>query len=112
MPYPQGDERAHAASKRHYAANKSQYYERNRTKRLAIAAWLASYKTGKPCMDCKVTYPPYVYDFDHRDPSTKRELVSRSSSIRSWKRIKEEIEKCDLVCANCHRIRTHARAPR
>ena len=49
-------------------------------------------------------------DFDHRDPSAKTmqvsDLVGKS---KSWSRIAEEIAKCDLVCANCHRIRSFER---
>jgi len=56
-----------------------------------------------PCMDCGISYPSYVMDFDHRDPKTKKINVGRA---RSLKAAKEEIAKCDLVCANCHRERT------
>lgn len=56
-----------------------------------------------PCMDCDQRYPHYVMDFDHRDPSTKILNVGLS---RSLARTLAEIEKCDLVCANCHRTRT------
>lgn len=58
-----------------------------------------------PCTDCGVKYPPYVMHFDHRDPSTKLfnigHIVTRSMTL-----ILAEIEKCDLVCANCHAERT------
>ena len=60
-------------------------------------------------MDCKQNYMPFVMDFDHvrgvkeHDVS---ELVRRCASID---RVKREIEKCDLVCSNCHRIRTWQR---
>ena len=59
-----------------------------------------------PCMDCGVEYPHYVMDFDHRDPSTKFKTIARMVGY-SLKRVQEEIDKCDVVCANCHRIRTH-----
>ena len=57
-----------------------------------------------PCVDCGIRYPPYVMDFDHRDPATKKKAVSRIHSIQM---AADEIAKCDLVCANCHRERTH-----
>lgn len=60
-----------------------------------------------PCMDCGVCYPPYVMDFDHRDPTQK---VSKISNLMRWgskDKLLIELEKCDLVCANCHRERTH-----
>jgi hypothetical protein len=61
---------------------------------------------ARPCMDCGVQYPSYVMEFDHRDPATK------SFNIGSLRRIEQtvlrnEIAKCDVVCANCHRARTY-----
>ena len=48
-------------------------------------------------------------DFDHRDRKTKLTNINRMINYRSYskEKILEEIEKCDLVCANCHRIRTY-----
>lgn len=63
---------------------------------------------SKPCADCGIKYPSYVMDFDHRDPKTKTANVSRM--LRCGKPLSEvlaEIKKCDVVCANCHRERTH-----
>lgn len=64
----------------------------------------------KPCMDCRQTFPPYVMDFDH----VRGEKVGNISSMcanRPVATILTEIEKCDLVCSNCHRIRTNSRYP-
>jgi hypothetical protein len=58
-----------------------------------------------PCVDCGVQYPYYVMDFDHVR-GEKRFALSQHQA-RGLKLIDEEIAKCDLVCANCHRIRTH-----
>lgn len=60
-------------------------------------------------MDCGVTYPWYVMDFDHRDGESKTDIVSRIANVGAAKRLREEIAKCDLVCANCHRVRTFTR---
>lgn len=60
-----------------------------------------------PCADCGGTFPPYVMHFDHRDPSQKRFSVSTLTGAGHIKSLLAEIEKCDLVCANCHAIRTH-----
>jgi hypothetical protein len=64
---------------------------------------------SQPCMDCGVSYPPYVMDFDHRPGVDKGGLVSKLVGNGSRKRVYEEIAKCDVVCSNCHRIRTHMR---
>ena len=61
---------------------------------------------SRPCADCGSHYPPYVMDFDHRDRSTKRYTVSKMLGM-SPARMLAEIEQCDVVCANCHRIRTY-----
>jgi rRNA-processing protein FCF1 len=45
-------------------------------------------------------------DFDHRDPTTKRMAVTRMIGRAGTARILEEVAKCDIVCANCHRLRT------
>lgn len=59
-----------------------------------------------PCMDCGVEYPFYVMDFDHRDPSSKEFTVASMINLGSVEKIEKEISKCDVVCSNCHRIRT------
>ena len=58
-----------------------------------------------PCHDCGGKYPPYVMDFDHVN-GEKRRVLSRMAHY-SPERILEEAAKCDVVCANCHRIRSH-----
>lgn len=95
------------AKKRWYENNKEVYYERNKVKRLRGQEYVRSAKTDIPCMDCGIIYPPYVMDFDHRDPSTKFKDVGRMTNY-SLETIQKEIDKCDIVCANCHRIRTHS----
>jgi hypothetical protein len=72
-----------------------------------IVAMVREYK-NRPCMDCKVQYPFYVMELDHRDPSLKLVHPHRLSTT-GWTdaRVKEELAKCDVVCANCHRIRTN-----
>ena len=61
-----------------------------------------------PCVDCGGTFPPCVMDFDHLDADTKIGNVSRLV-VSSLRLALVEVEKCELVCANCHRIRTHNR---
>lgn len=91
--------------RRHYHSNKDQYFERNRLDRAAKVAYVREVKS-RPCADCGQSYPPYVMDFDHRDPSKK--VAAVAVLMRSgWNKLKEEIAKCDVVCSNCHRERTH-----
>lgn len=60
-----------------------------------------------PCTDCGQTYPSYVMDFDH----TSTQKLLNVSALCGWslKALLTEIGKCELVCSNCHRIRTHER---
>lgn len=75
-------------------------YQMKRWKDRKIKA--IEYKGGK-CMNCSTVYPPEVYDFHHRDPSTK-EYNWTKLRLKSWKNITIELDKCILLCANCHRI--------
>lgn len=63
---------------------------------------------NKPCVDCKQEYPPYVMDFDHL-PQFEKTFTISSMKVASKEKLKQEIAKCEVVCANCHRIRTHNR---
>jgi len=57
----------------------------------------------RPCIDCGVEYPHFIMEFDHM-PGTKEHNVS-GMGWRGMSRIINEIDKCDVVCANCHRKR-------
>lgn len=61
-----------------------------------------------PCADCGIKYPPYVMDFDHIPGQTKSMNVS-SMKTKAYGEISQEIAKCQVVCSNCHRERTHKR---
>jgi hypothetical protein len=72
---------------------------------------LVAYKGGK-CVDCNNIFPACCYDFDHRNPFEKSFSISEASSRGriSIQELEKEADKCDLVCANCHRIRTQGSA--
>ena len=61
-----------------------------------------------PCMDCGNRFPSCSMDFDHRDPSTKSSRVPALIGHAGDERILAEVAKCDIVCGNCHRLRTFA----
>lgn len=65
-----------------------------------------------PCLDCGSSFPPWAMEFDHRDPATKSQGVTRMVGRASTQRILAEVAKCDVVCANCHRMRTFRRRGR
>ena len=62
---------------------------------------------GVPCKDCGGIFPPYVMDFDHINDDKAGNL----SAMKTYHidKILAEIAKCEIVCSNCHRIRTYKR---
>ena len=76
-----------------------------------LAQYLKDIKEKNPCMDCKVSYPYYMMDFDHVR-GQKHSNVAELINTLSKKRIDEEIAKCEVVCSNCHRARTYMRKMR
>jgi hypothetical protein len=64
---------------------------------------------SQPCKDCKIIYAPYCMDYDHINDNKSGNVSQISQSANSIKDILYEIDKCELVCANCHRQRTHSR---
>lgn len=64
-----------------------------------------------PCADCGGRYPPECMDFDHLpDRGPKEFRISRALYRAGRERIAAEVAKCEVVCANCHRIRTRIRS--
>lgn len=61
-----------------------------------------------PCADCGGRYPTVCMDFDHR-PGTEKKFSISGAASRRPEDVRAEIAKCDIVCANCHRIRTAER---
>jgi hypothetical protein len=102
------DPRNREARRRHYAANKDQYLRRNAQKKAEIRNIIDTTKSV-PCMDCGQRFPPCAMDFDHRDPTKKVATVASLLGSGSIKKVEEEMAKCDVICSNCHRIRTHMR---
>jgi hypothetical protein len=71
-----------------------------------------SLKRGIPCKDCGATFPPYVMHWDHLPGHMKLDEVGSMVGSRRRDVILAELEKCELVCANCHVMRTVMRARR
>ena len=94
----------------HYSANKERYIEASHQRKTALALErtirLIEFFETHPCVDCGET-DPIVLEFDHlRDKSFS---VAQQLTNRSWEDIAAEMEKCEVVCANCHRRRTATR---
>lgn len=83
-----------------YTVGKSRYCSN-----LAIVKKLKSV----PCSDCGISYPHYVMDFDHLPSKNRKRWSVNRRVIGSITTLMEEIDKCEIVCSNCHRIRTWKR---
>ncbi|HEV2009593.1 MAG TPA: hypothetical protein VGS17_01010 [Candidatus Limnocylindria bacterium] len=100
----------HAAYRHaHYIRNKADYVRRAElqtiARRLENRRLVRQYLLSHPCVDCGEA-DPVVLDLDHRDPATKVQAVTWLAGRRNWAIVAAEIDKCDVRCANCHRIRT------
>ena len=69
---------------------------------------VAATKIERGCVDCGYNARPAALQFDHRPGEQKLGIISRLSS-RPWEIVALEMAKCDVVCANCHSIRTASR---
>ena len=58
---------------------------------------------GNKCCKCGYDKCIAALEFHHIDPTTKEFSVGRNGHSRSWERTKKELDKCILLCANCHR---------
>lgn len=79
---------------------------KNKEAKNKIREKIKKIKEETPCTDCGKHFPYFVMDFDHQ--RNKEFTISTNIYKKSWSDIEKEIEKCELVCANCHRIRTHS----
>ena len=74
----------------------------------ALVEWYRSLKDA-PCVDCGGRFHHAAMQWDHLPGMEKRGDLGRLVNGHSRKVILEEIAKCELVCANCHAVRTFAR---
>lgn len=70
---------------------------------------LRTYKESNPCADCGHKFHFAAMDFDHLPGTVKLGGVGSLVQKESWAVVEREIAKCELVCSNCHRVRTYDR---
>lgn len=103
--YHANKEKAAAKAKNWRSQNKEYVIltqrENKRKRKLEAIEYL-----GGKCSKCEQTFHPAVYEFHHLDPLTKDRDPSKMLQL-SLERLKAELDKCILLCANCHRIEHH-----
>lgn len=102
MPYSDPIKQKEAQA-RAYQAKKDAYNKRAREQKRQVHEWFMELKKQFSCVNCPENHPDCI-DFHHKDPKTKKALVS----VMAWsgfskEKILEEMEKCEAMCANCHR---------
>lgn len=90
--------------KNYYYRNKESHYERNKKTNEKIANFIDNYKKENPCIVCGESSLECL-DFHHIED--KYLEVAKLRRMGSFKQVKEEILKCVVLCANCHR-KVHA----
>lgn len=96
-----------------YYKNNKEYYTkkakiRNKSQRAKNKEFVNRYKSFASCVDCGESNP-IVLEFDHVSDNKTANVADMMHSSYSIDTIKKEIRKCEIVCANCHRVRTHDR---
>lgn len=102
MPY-KDKEKQKACWRKYYSTHKEIVAKQRRKQQRKIKALVNSYKK-RGCEICKIKHEA-VIDFHHKDPNKKEENISLLWR-RGWglARVEKEIKKCNILCANCHRI--------
>jgi len=95
----------------HYARNKVEHNTRRRKHQREYARrnrqLFKAFLVGKTCVDCG-NANPVVLEFDHVRGRKQYEVSIMISAGFAWRRVLAEIAKCEIRCANCHRIKTAA----
>ena len=83
--------------------HKEHYSKWQRQRKYSLKEKAIQYK-GNKCYDCNISFPQYIYDFHHLDPSSKDFNPSKGFSMPE-EILYKELDKCVMLCANCHRTR-------
>jgi len=108
MPY-KDKEKQRRAEREWYQRNKEErkevFRQRSAAHRKKKREWMDGIKRDTPCAHCGKTYPPKVMDWHHRPEFDKSfEIAAAMAKNVPNEKIVEEIKKCELLCANCHRL--------
>ena len=118
MPYKDPNARREynkAYQKKHYADNKDYYKKKaklsNRNRRKWAKEFIKRVKRMYGCVDCGIKNP-ILLEFDHVTGNKINNISDMANQSFGLSTIKDEIRKCKVRCANCHRLKTHQRRNR
>src|SRR5678815_4039911 len=101
-----------AYDRRYYAQRgRAARIQRKRAHRDAARAWMDSLK-AMPCTDCGQVFPAWVMHWDHLPGYEKLDCIGSMVGSQRRTLVLDELKKCELVCANCHAVRTINRGRR
>lgn len=95
--------------KQRYLADPERRKQTSKALRKSRSAWAVELKSGKACTDCGNSYHPAAMQWDHTGSDKEYNVSNMGYLGLSKERILREISKCELVCANCHAVRTYNR---
>jgi hypothetical protein len=90
------------AEKRTYQERRKYLLKAVQRRREKVRRMAVEYKGGR-CQVCGYDRCIEALEFHHLDPTQKDFGISHKGYTRSWEKVKEEVDKCILLCANCHR---------
>ena len=88
--------------------HRREYLDKDRQRYRARTAFLNDLKLSRGCADCGYNAHPAALHFDHLPGNVKVGNISELRNL-AWKTLLDEIAKCEVVCANCHAVRTESR---
>ncbi len=109
LPYHCFCRKCHCERQKQYYGRYPRSTKASAARRSIVIKAFVDEAKNKPCSDCGIKYISYAMDFDHVRGNKKFNLSVAAQRKFKMQVIKDEIEKCDVVCANCHRIRTYKR---
>lgn len=94
-------------SKKYYEKNKKDVIQKINAKKKVHRTWFVNYKKQLACVTCGFDHPAAL-DFHHVErKKSNRKVHELVGDGNTKKRILEEIEKCVVLCSNCHRVHHH-----
>ena len=102
MPYKNKEDRL-ACQRRYYERNKAKVIKTTGAQRRKYRVEWAEFKKTLKCSKCGFAHPAAM-DFHHIDPAEKESGIDRLLRNGAMAKIREEMKKCIVLCANCHRV--------